>query len=76
MRTVTITRDEHWLLRFSFDAETARNTGFAAFTMDSGVAKMMAEDIIEGGDCPSRPFVGIVHDGGEIVIALAATSEI
>jgi hypothetical protein len=71
MRTITVSRNEHGLLQFAFDAETARLTTVAAFTMDRSAAEKMAECILSG-DFGEVGFVGIVYDGGEIVINMGA----
>lgn len=72
MRTVTVSRNEHGLIQFAFDAETARATGVAAFTMIEGMALRFAEDILDGDLGQPTPFIGIVHDGGEINLELTA----
>lgn len=75
MRTITISLDEHGLVRFSFDHETSRAMGFAAFTMTREAASAMAEDVEDSDYGYAHPFVGIVHDGGEVQLNITSKEQ-
>ncbi len=71
MRTITVTRRSDGVVQFAFDAETARATSMAGFTMSEPAAAMMATQVLSRHAGPPMPFIGIVHDGGEVQITIS-----